>query len=70
MQQNYAQTDEDKYVRDEDSKAILNTDFKGLLRHKAQKEHFRKMKNLISEVEEVKNDLVEIKNLLKTIAKQ
>lgn len=54
----------DKFVRDEISKAVINTDIKGLALYKSRKSHINEMKNIKNEVDSLKDEMTEIKNLL------
>lgn len=54
----------DKFVRDEISKAVINTDVKGLTLYKSRKSHINEMKNIKNEVDSLKDEMTEIKNLL------
>lgn len=56
-----------KYIRDSHSNAIINTDVAGLAAYKAKKKQSLEMKNLKYEVESLKEDIGEIKDLLKQI---
>lgn len=60
--------------RDAHSKALLNTDMNGLLKYKLQRErHFRgiqEMDKVKSDISSLKEELVEIKQLLLMISKK
>lgn len=51
-------------VRDSASKAVLNIDNDGLAAYKARRHRERVMDNMITEVQDLKNDIGEIKQLL------
>lgn len=59
---------EPNFVRDNNSKAILNTDNKGLIAYKMQKQarlnQNNKINRLTEDVNELKTEISEIKNLL------
>jgi hypothetical protein len=55
---------EHKFIRDATSNAIINTDIDGLRRYKARKAESRKILDLKDEVDSIKNEMSEIKNLL------
>ena len=57
-------------VRDSRSKAILNTDMSALLKKRRDKEVNVTLTSLTQEVNIIKNEFQEIKNLLKQIAKK
>lgn len=64
---NYVNTNFSGYVKDETSgrsKAVLNIDSAGLEAYKAQREKNKKLRNLAGEVDSLKGDMQEIKNLL------
>lgn len=61
---------EHKYIRDESTNAIINTDVEGLRRYKMQKASSIRMKELRIEVDELRDDMIEIKTLLKTIVER
>ena len=58
--------------RDVESKALLNTDMESLLKYKIQKRRLsgnQNVEKLQNEVQNLKNELIEIKQLLLTIVK-
>ena len=58
--------------RDVESKALLNTDMESLLKYKIQKRRLsgsQDVEKIRAEVQNLKNELIEIKQLLLTIAK-
>ena len=59
--------DTDKYERDSHSKAILSSDHHALNAYKARKRHMQKMESYGDDINNLKNEMVEIKNLLKQI---
>ena len=60
-------TDTDKYERDSHSKAILSSDHNALLAYKARKRHMQQIESYGDDINNLKNDMIEIKNLLKQI---
>lgn len=62
--------DSEELVRDTGSSAILNTDNDALQAYKAKKSRDARIEKLLVEHEEFKNDLQEIKSLLKNLVGQ
>ncbi len=60
-------TDTDKYERDSHSKAILSNDHNSLKAYKARKRHMQQIESYGDDINNLKNDMIEIKNLLKQI---
>jgi hypothetical protein len=54
-------------IRENDSKAILNTNVKELNKYKQEREERMKMKKLLEENEVMKSDITEIKSLLREL---
>jgi hypothetical protein len=54
-------------IRENDSKAILNTNAKELNKYKQEREERMKMKKLLEESEVMKSDITEIKSLLREL---
>lgn len=54
-------------VRDSKSKAILNTSTESLKAYRAYRNKVNEMDKVKEEVETVKNDLIKLKNMIKTI---
>lgn len=54
------------FIRDEYSKALINTDVTHINARRAEKRQVQKMSELQQEINEVKNDLLEIKQLLQS----
>jgi hypothetical protein len=54
-------------IRENDSKAILNTNTKELNKYKQEREERLKMKKLLEENEVMKSDIAEIKSLLRKL---
>jgi len=52
-------------VRDSTSKAVLNIDNDGLVAYKARRDRERTLDNMIAEVNDLRNDVSEIKQLLR-----
>jgi|TARA_Y100000296_G_C5042418_1_gene190566 hypothetical protein len=70
----YLQTDDPRFVRDVDSKALLNTDLNALQRHRSEREYFQNqqndiniMKTQIESLTKVTEEMLEIKTLLKQV---
>ena len=59
--------DTNKYIRDGDSKAIVSTDKHELAAYNAQRERLKQMKSYGIEINELKNEMTEIKSLLTQI---
>lgn len=56
--------DHPQYEKDSQSKAVINVDKNGLNAYKTQREKFMKVFNAHSEIEDLKRDVQDIKNLL------
>lgn len=54
-------------VRDRNSKAILNSDAVALNKYKEEREQKKRFLSVIQEHENLKNDVSEIKEMLKTL---
>lgn len=69
--QRYALDDTTKYVRDGFSKAIISTDVSGLEAYKAKKkrevEHNKQLRQFEDDINSVKQEMMDIKNLLQQI---
>ena len=63
----FALQDTNKYIRDGDSKAIVSTDRHELAAYNAQRERLKQMKSYGIEINELKNEMTEIKSLLTQI---
>jgi cell shape-determining protein MreC len=63
----FALQDTNKYIRDGDSKAIVSTDKHELAAYNAQRERLKQMKSYGIEINELKNEMTEIKSLLTQI---
>lgn len=57
-------TDHENFVRDLDSNAVLNTDVASYNAYKKQRDHMLKY---MTEIDVLKNEMIEIKSLLLTI---
>jgi hypothetical protein len=55
------------FIRDKHSKALINTDVTTINARRLEKRQVQKMSELQDEINEVKNDLLEIKQLLQSI---
>jgi hypothetical protein len=62
--------DSQDLVREKKSNAILNTNAKELNKYKQDREEKLKLKNLFEENEKMKNDIDEIKSLLRQLIGQ
>jgi hypothetical protein len=60
----------DDLVRDVDSKAILSTDLKKLQEHREKKEFFKGLLAHKDDINTLKNEIQEIKDLLQQIVKR
>jgi uncharacterized membrane-anchored protein YhcB (DUF1043 family) len=58
---------ESTFIRDKHSKALINTDVTTINARRLEKRQVQKMSELQNEINEVKNDLLEIKQLLQSI---
>jgi len=58
---------ETTYIRDKNSKALINTDTISVIARRQEKRQVQKISELQEEINEVKNDLLEIKQLLQSI---
>jgi len=70
----YLQTDDPRFVRDVNSKALLNTDLNALQQHRQQRRYFESqqndiniMKTQIESLTKVTEEMLEIKTLLKQV---
>lgn len=59
--------DHSDLIRDAKNSAILTTDYSGLNKYKEERDFKLKMAKVAKEHETMKNDVVEIKELLKTL---
>ena len=73
----HVQTEDPSFVRDIHSKALLNTDYNALQRHRKERAYFQKQQNDINmlrsqvdELSKVREEMLEIKGLLKEIIKK
>jgi hypothetical protein len=57
-------------VRDRNSNAILNTDAEALNKYREERERLLKVKNAVNEVETLRNDVNEIKEMLQLLLKR
>ena len=71
------QTEDPSFVRDIHSKALLNTDYIALQQHRSERAYFHKQQNDINmlrsqvdELSKVREEMLEIKGLLKEIIKK
>jgi len=67
----FVKTENPGYVRDTDSMAVINTDIESFKNYKLMREEKLKVQRLTSEVDSLKQDLNQLKNLLtKVLEKQ
>jgi len=59
--------DRSDLVRDKESQAILNTDLDGLNKYKQERDNRLKFAKIANEYEQLKNDVNEIKQMLKVL---
>jgi hypothetical protein len=59
--------DETKIQRDKSSSAVVNTDFEGLAAYKARRYSKDKMTELETDINSVKQELTDIKNMLQLL---
>ena len=71
------QTEDPRFVRDIHSKALLNTDYNALQQHRRERVYFQKQQSdiniLTSQVNEltgIREEMLEIKTLLKEVIKK
>lgn len=57
-----------KFKRDQKSKAIINMDYDAFKSYQAQRDEFYKIESVKDDVNNLKNDISEIKQLLQKIA--
>lgn len=57
------------YTRDPNSNAIVSSDVVGLQQYKMRKQQTMRVEELKQEVNSLKDDMTEIKNLLQTLVK-
>ena len=68
------QTDDPRFIRDIHSKALLNTDYVALQQHRREQVYFQNqqndiniLKNQVQELSKVREEMIEIKVLLKQV---
>ena len=73
----HVQPEDPRFVRDIHSKALLNTDYNALQRHRKERIYFQNQQNDINmlrsqvdELSKVREEMLEIKGLLKEIIKK
>ena len=74
MDTRQVQTEDPQFVRDIHSKALLNTDFNALQQHRRERAYFHKqqsdiniLRNQVEELTTIREEMLEIKILLKEI---
>lgn len=60
-------TDTNKYERDSHSKAILSNDLPALRAYKNRKKHMQQIESYGDDINNLKNEMLEIKQMLKQI---
>lgn len=59
--------DNERFVRDPKNLAILNTDSEAIKRHEMKMEQLRKQKQRDDEINTIKNELSELKSMLREL---
>ena len=59
--------EDNNLIRDEETNAVLNTNTSALEAYKLQRDKQRKVDDVVSDVQNLKNDLKDIKNMLEKI---
>ena len=59
--------DRPELVKDEETKAVLNTDTASLDAYRKRREAQREVKTMCDEIDDIKNDIADIKSLLREI---
>ena len=57
----------EQFIRDNESKAIINTDVSSIAARRAQRQNHQKIQQLTQEIHQLKTEMEHIKNLLNTI---
>lgn len=57
-------TDTNKYERDDHSKALLSNDMPALQAYKSRKQQMKQIESYGNDINNLKNEIIEIKNLL------
>jgi|TARA_R110002074_G_scaffold77367_2_gene175560 hypothetical protein len=60
-------TDSKNLIRDTNSQAVINTDRTAFKMYKARREHDKKADDLVQDVTDLKQDMHEIKDMLKSL---
>jgi hypothetical protein len=60
----YVKTDEENFIRDRSTAAVLNTDRDSLVAYKKERERILRADSIIEDVDSLKKEFSEIKNLL------
>lgn len=60
-------TDIPDLVRDMDSRAILNTNTNEYLAYKTKRDRERKLNSVVDEIDQIKQDMADIKSMLQQI---
>lgn len=74
MKTHQVQTEDPRFVRDLHSKALLSTDYEALQRHRKEKWYFQKqqediniLRGQVEELTSVRDEILEIRGLLKEL---
>jgi len=62
-------TEKEQYVRDLSNMALINRDVEAFRLYKAQREEAKKAKQIYNDVEQLKSDIAEIKNMLLSLSR-
>lgn len=66
----YVKTDADGFVRDDSSKAVLNTDIMAFTAYKQRRAALSESQQMKKDVDSLKTDMQEIKSLLERILRE
>ena len=67
MKNSLIKTNAENFYRDESSTALVNTDSSSLKAYKKQRDNALKAADLFKQVDEIKGEMSDIKNLLKEL---
>lgn len=67
MKKRYVKTNKENFVRDTKTNAIINTDVVAFEAYKRERDRILKADALAEEVDSIKNEIYDIKNLLQQI---
>ena len=63
-------TENDGYLRDDNNSALINTNINAYKQYVSQRESQKKVRSLESEVDSLKSDITDIKEMLSILIKQ